>query len=170
MPELSPNRLAEPRSGWADALLPLGLIAGLVVLLSLDVSEGEPALESFLEGWLRTAVEYAALATEAIAVAVVVVAVVRGAVQFVGRMAGRSAGLIDATEGVRLQLGRVLALALEFTVASDILRLAVAPSKQDVVILGAVVLLRTLLNFFLEREIREGKARRETTGEPTMSD
>ena len=169
MPEPSPNRLSDTRPSWADALLPLGLIAGLVFLLSLDVSEAEPAMESFLEGWLRTAVEYAALATEAIAGLVVVVAVVRGAGQFVGRMVGRSAGLIDATEDVRLQLGRVLALALEFTVASDILRLAVAPSKKDVVILGAVVLLRTLLNYFLEREIRKGEARREATGEPTMT-
>jgi uncharacterized membrane protein len=37
---------------------------------------------------------------------------------------------------------------------SDILRLAVSPSTQDVIILFAIVLLRILLNYFLEREIR----------------
>jgi len=61
---------------------------------------------------------------------------------------------------IRLQLGRVLALGLEFTIASDILRTAVAPTRQDILNLGAIVLLRTLLNYFLEREIREGEERR----------
>jgi uncharacterized membrane protein len=67
---------------------------------------------------------------------------------------------VDATESIRLRLGRVLALGLELTVASDILRTAVAPTRQDIVNLGAIVLLRTLLNYFLEREIRQGEAQR----------
>lgn len=61
---------------------------------------------------------------------------------------------------IRLQLGRVLALGLEFTVASDILRTAVAPTRQDILNLGAIVLLRTLLNYFLEREISQGEQSR----------
>ncbi|MBA3468275.1 MAG: DUF1622 domain-containing protein, partial [Herpetosiphonaceae bacterium] len=64
------------------------------------------------------------------------------------------------TEAVRLQLGRVLTLGLEFTLASDILRTAVAPTRQDILNLGAIVLLRTLLNFFLEREIRQAEENR----------
>jgi uncharacterized membrane protein len=67
---------------------------------------------------------------------------------------------VDATEAIRLKLGRVLALGLEFTVASDILRTAVAPTRQDILNLGAIVLLRTLLNYFLEREIRQGEQHR----------
>jgi len=61
---------------------------------------------------------------------------------------------------IRLQLGRSLALGLEFTVASDILRTAVVPTRQDIVNLGAIVLLRTLLNYFLEREIKQGEQSR----------
>jgi uncharacterized membrane protein len=71
----------------------------------------------------------------------------------------------DATESIRLKLGRVLALGLEFTVASDILRTAVAPTRQDILNLGAIVLLRTLLNYFLEREIRQGEQSRTTEQE-----
>jgi uncharacterized membrane protein len=67
---------------------------------------------------------------------------------------------IDSTERIRLQLGRVLILGLEFTVASDILRTAVAPTRQDILNLGAIVLLRTLLNYFLEQEIRQGQQSR----------
>ncbi|HEY9664415.1 MAG TPA: DUF1622 domain-containing protein, partial [Allocoleopsis sp.] len=45
-------------------------------------------------------------------------------------------------------------------VASDILRTAVAPTRQDILNLGAIVLLRTLLNYFLEREIQQGEQHR----------
>ncbi|MGH7536183.1 MAG: DUF1622 domain-containing protein, partial [Gemmatimonadales bacterium] len=63
----------------------------------------------------------------------------------------------DSIESIRLRLGRVLALGLEFTIASDILRTAVAPTRQQIVSLGAIVLLRTLLNHFLEQDIRRGE-------------
>lgn len=56
---------------------------------------------------------------------------------------------------VRLVLGRFLALGLEFQLAADILRTAVAPSFRELGQLAAVATIRTALNFFLSREIRE---------------
>ncbi|MCT7952312.1 DUF1622 domain-containing protein [Ancylothrix sp. C2] len=53
-----------------------------------------------------------------------------------------------------------MTLGLEFTAASDILRNAVAPTRQDILNLAAMVLLRTVLNYFLEREIEQGEQRR----------
>jgi uncharacterized membrane protein len=55
---------------------------------------------------------------------------------------------------VRLQLGRWLSLALEFELAADILRTAIAPTWEEIGKLAAIAALRTLLNYFLEREIR----------------
>ncbi len=46
-----------------------------------------------------------------------------------------------------------LALGLEFALAADILRTAIAPSWRDIGQLAAIATLRTALNFFLEREI-----------------
>jgi uncharacterized membrane protein len=57
------------------------------------------------------------------------------------------------TEEVRLTLGRWLALALEFELAADILRTAVAPSWNEIGQLAAIIVLRTALNYFLQREI-----------------
>ena len=54
---------------------------------------------------------------------------------------------------VRLSLGRWLALGLEFALAADILRTAVAPSWRDIGQLAAIAVLRTGLNYSLEREI-----------------
>ena len=56
---------------------------------------------------------------------------------------------------VRLGLGRYLALGLEFQLAGDVLRTAVAPTLDELAVLAAVAGIRTALNFFLERETRE---------------
>lgn len=56
---------------------------------------------------------------------------------------------------VRLSLGRFLALGLEFQLASDVLRTAVAPTFEELGKLAAVAAIRTALNFFLAREINE---------------
>ena len=77
---------------------------------------------------------------------------------------------------VRLSLGRFLALGLEFQLASDVLRTAIAPSFEELGKLAAVAAIRTALNFFLAREIREESAQveahaarqrdRHATGDP----
>ena len=56
---------------------------------------------------------------------------------------------------VRLGLGRYLALGLEFQLASDVLRTAVAPTLREIGELAAVAAIRTALNYFLGREIKE---------------
>jgi uncharacterized membrane protein len=60
---------------------------------------------------------------------------------------------------IRLQLGRWLALALEFELAADILRTAVAPTWNEIGQLAAIVVLRTALNYFLQLEIDKAAAR-----------
>ncbi|OMQ14319.1 hypothetical protein A7K94_0217500 [Modestobacter sp. VKM Ac-2676] len=56
---------------------------------------------------------------------------------------------------VRLTLGRFLLLGLEFQLASDVLRTAVAPSFEELGKLAIVAAIRTALNWFLGREIAE---------------
>ncbi|WP_244142090.1 DUF1622 domain-containing protein [aff. Roholtiella sp. LEGE 12411] len=61
----------------------------------------------------------------------------------------------EAKEELRLRLGRWLAVALEFELAADILRTAVAPTWDEIGKPAAIVVLRTVLNFFLQREIEK---------------
>jgi uncharacterized membrane protein len=144
------------RDSLIDLLLPLALIFGLVLLLSLNAGQtAKEAVSSPLEKWLKLLVDYLAAGTEIAAALVIAGAVIRGIIAYQRQFFSRSRQHFDSTELIRLQLGRVLALGLEFTVASDILRTAVAPTRQDILNLGAIVLLRTLLNYFLEREIRQ---------------
>ncbi|MGY1777299.1 DUF1622 domain-containing protein [Geodermatophilus sp. SYSU D00804] len=68
---------------------------------------------------------------------------------------------------VRLTLGRFLALGLEFQLASDVLRTAVAPSFRELGQLAAVAAIRTALNWFLSKEIAEERRQvAEETGAP----
>jgi uncharacterized membrane protein len=60
-----------------------------------------------------------------------------------------------AYEHVRLLLGRYLALGIEFQLAADILKTAVSPSWTDIEQLAAIAGIRTVLNYFLAREIEK---------------
>lgn len=151
------------RSSSLDALinllLPLALILGLVFLLNLSggqPSAGATATASSPESGLKLLIGYLESGAEIAAALVIGVSVIQAFIRYVRQLLLQKQH-IDATEKIRFQLGRGLALGLEFTVASDILRTAIAPTRQDILNLGAIVLLRTLLNYFLEREIRQGE-------------
>lgn len=59
---------------------------------------------------------------------------------------------------LRLELGRYLILALELLLAADIVATAVSPTWDAIGRLAAISLIRTFLNYFLEREVRELEA------------
>ena len=69
-----------------------------------------------------------------------------------------------ATRELRADLGTYLLLGLEFLIASDILK--TEPSLNELAILGGVVILRTVLSIFLNKEIKELQVQKEGTGGP----
>ncbi len=63
----------------------------------------------------------------------------------------------EALATLRSNFGRSILLGLEFLIAADIINtVAVTPTLQSVIVLGAIVLIRTFLSFSLELEI-EGR-------------
>ena len=60
---------------------------------------------------------------------------------------------------IRLNLGQWLTVALEFELAADILRTAVAPSWNDIGQLAAIIIIRTAVNFFVQKEIDKAEER-----------
>jgi uncharacterized membrane protein len=66
----------------------------------------------------------------------------------------RSTSRRSAFMTMRESFGSVLLLALEVLVAADLIRtVAVAPTLENVAVLGVIVLIRTILSFSLEVEI-----------------
>ncbi len=54
---------------------------------------------------------------------------------------------------LRLHLGQNMVMALELQVAADILKTALDPSWEELLALIAIIAIRTLLNYLLEKEI-----------------
>ncbi|MFZ6013013.1 MAG: DUF1622 domain-containing protein [Bacteroidota bacterium] len=87
---------------------------------------------------------------EGIAAVIVALAVVNALIRYVANSVKSAQEKIE----VRLELGKSLGVTLEFLLAADILRTAVAPTWEDIGKLMAIAALRTALNYFLEKELR----------------
>jgi uncharacterized membrane protein len=48
-----------------------------------------------------------------------------------------------------------LVFGLEFFIAADVLKTLITPTQQELILLGAVVVIRTILGYFLSRESKE---------------
>lgn len=59
----------------------------------------------------------------------------------------------DKTNAIRLRLGRILILGLEFIVAADLIGTTTAPDYYSVGLLAIIVLIRTVLSFSINREL-----------------
>lgn len=113
-----------------------------------------------METVLRTAVGYLVPAVEACGALVIAIEVVRTIVQYLLTCVRRDCAVMRP---LRLRLGQAMVMGLEFQVAADILRTALAPTWEDILRLAALIGLRIVLNFSLERDLEAldaGKAPR----------
>ncbi len=137
-------------------LLPLLMIVAIIVILIMfrDFTIDDRAIEIPHEGLLEVIVGYAILIAELAAMLVVAISVIEATVNFVRSLLDRnhSRRLKSSSETLRLRLGHRLSLALEFALASDILRVAISPTLTDLMFLFVIILLRGLINYFLEEE------------------
>jgi uncharacterized membrane protein len=106
-----------------------------------------------VEELLQDVVNVLVVIVEACGAAVIIIGAIWAFLRFLW------AGLTHRDAGsfvpVRLTLGRFLALGLEFQLAGDILKTAVAPSWEQIGQLAAIAAIRTVLNYFLGKEIAE---------------
>ncbi|MDX6381187.1 MAG: hypothetical protein QOI57_2211 [Rubrobacteraceae bacterium] len=108
-----------------------------------------------MEEFLIVAVGYLRLTVEAIGAAVIGI----GALSTMYRYVLSLLGLSKYTNtDIRLYLGRFLVLGLEFQLAGDILATAISPTFQEVQLLAAIVVIRTVLNYFLQKEMEREQA------------
>ena len=82
---------------------------------------------------------------------VIILEVIRTAVQYIGGFFRHSP--LHRT-ALRMRLGQSMVMGLEFQVAADILKTALSPTWNDILLLAALIGLRTVLNYLLERELK----------------
>ncbi|MFI1712586.1 DUF1622 domain-containing protein [Streptomyces litmocidini] len=113
------------------------------------------------ESTLRDVVDLAVRLVEFAGALIIFIGAAWAFVQFVGYGTARlrnwkgPTGAAFGFNRIRLTLGRFLALGLEFQLAGDILRTAIAPSFTEIGQLAAIAAIRTGLNYFLGREIEQ---------------
>jgi uncharacterized membrane protein len=118
--------------------------------------------EGMAEGAIINAVQWLRLIVETTGAVIIAMGVLIAVYQFVRALVPPR---LENYNGIRLTLARYLALALEFQLGADILSTAIAPTWDQIGKLGAIAIIRTGLNYFLTREMREenqGKSGTET--------
>jgi uncharacterized membrane protein len=118
-----------------------------------------------MEEYLVTAVGYLRLIVEAIGAAVVGFGVLATTYRYVLTLVGIRKYTYNE---IRLYLGGYLVLGLEFQLGADILSTAVAPTLDDVILLGAIATIRTALNYFLSQEL--ARERQEEYAAPSTTE
>ena len=114
-----------------------------------------------MEEFLVTAVGYLRLAVEAIGAAIIGIGVLSTTFRYA--LSLLELRKYSYTE-IRLHLGSYLALGLDFQLGANILATAVTPTFEEVQLLAAIVVIRTVLNYFLSKELE--RERREVELEP----
>lgn len=137
----------------AGTVLLLCLLAGAVHAQS---AAPDIAINVRVESLIKGLTLYLARFVELAAALVIGIASVRSLGSYFVSLAHGTATEVPKEE-IRLALGRSLALALEFELGADILKTAVAPTWNDIGLLAAIAVLRTALNYFLERELRNSE-------------
>ncbi len=102
-------------------------------------------------------IEYVAWIIGLMGILVIVYGSIISVIKFLNIEQKRIKGNISLkdTDILRLTLGTYLLFGLEFLIAADIIRTILKPSIEEVAILGAIVAIRTVINYFLDIEIKE---------------
>ena len=107
-----------------------------------------------MEEWLYLVTKDVVVVIDAMALIVIVIGTIEAfftglRVAFPAPMAHRR------FREVLVRYERWLVAGLTFQLAADIIETAIAPTWQEVGQLGAIAVIRTFLNFFLERDLAE---------------
>lgn len=111
------------------------------------------------------AVQWLKLVVECTGAIVIGLGVISAAYQFARSLMPPQ---LESYNRIRLTLARYLALALEFQLGADVLSTAIAPSWTQIGKLGAIAVIRTTLNYFLTREMREEREGLTKAGVPEI--
>jgi len=112
-----------------------------------------------MKEWLIEATELSIVVIDVIAFLVIVV----GTVDVVVRALRTEIGAASREErrAVWLRYARFLVMGLTFQLAADIIETSIRTDLQSIVRLGAIAVIRTFLNYFLERDLAELRERQQ---------
>jgi|GEM_PF-838955 len=134
---------------------PIPLISGIAhaassIMEVIPASEAEAELHPLVHGLDSVSVVSAAIIGY-VGVGIMLYGCARGLMLFVRNIITHKNQLAR----VRIDLGKHLALGLDFFVGKDIIESVVHPTWDDLGKLGVIILIRTVVSIFLTRELKE---------------
>ncbi len=109
------------------------------------------AFVNHYESLLHQFAEVSALSLEFIGVAIIVIGSIKALAQLVRRLLRRE------PINIVIELGKTLALALEFKMGAEIIKTVIVHDLTELAVLGIVILIRALLAFLIHWEIKMEK-------------
>ena len=108
-----------------------------------------------MEATLKGIAEKIALAVELVAALLIAYGALEALVGLLSKPRMQTTVRFARRRDVFLRFGVWMLLGLEFELAADIVRSAISPSWTAIGQLGAIAAIRTFLNYFLEKDIKE---------------
>jgi uncharacterized membrane protein len=108
--------------------------------------------------WFATVTELTILAIDAMALVFILAGTVQAFVAGIRVMLAGTATGAEKRE-IWLRYARVLVAGLTFQLAADIIETSITIGWEAVARLGAIAVIRTFLNFFLDRDLAEVRER-----------
>ena len=110
--------------------------------------------EAFVNNYehiLHNIAEVSALSLEFIGVAIIVIGSIKSLVQLINNL------IRHRRINIVIELGKTLALALEFKMGAEIIKTVIVHDLQELAVLGIVILIRALLAFLIHWEMKMEK-------------
>ena len=100
------------------------------------------------------------LSINLIGIAIILWGVVIAANKFIRMKVSRGDAGVFLTDSnqIRSLLGTYILFGLEFMIAADIIHTIIKPTQHDLVVLATIVAIRTVISYFLEREIEAARS------------
>jgi len=106
----------------------------------------------FIEEWI----EYLPRIVDFIGIIILIIGVVRGTIEIskmeISRLK-RKGKQFQAMQTLRCNIGLYILLALDFMITADIITSLLYTDIKDFISLGAIVVLRTIIGYFLGKEV-----------------
>jgi uncharacterized membrane protein len=111
-----------------------------------------------MEEVFREVAGYIALVLEAASALIIAYGAIKAVLRLLIPKRDKNVEALVWRRTIFLHFGAWLILGLEFELAADIVRSAVAPTWQSIGKLAAIAAIRTFLNYFLEKDVEKYSA------------
>ena len=123
----------------------------------LDYVRDDPILHGRIE-WVVHLFEWAATGIDVFGCVILLIGGIRFILGFARAEISRDAmARVRGVNTERVELGRYILGGLELLIVSDIIHTAISLAMADLVFLGLLVVIRSLISFFLDRELADVK-------------